>query len=107
MVGGGSWAGPFAVLGSANMDFVSRQQRLPKPGESIFGRELDRVPGGKGLDQAIAAARAGEWSHSLTVTAMTISEPNSPSCSWNRAPMCEAPQVFGLFGHPVGVRFAG
>lgn len=61
------WAGPsadgrvghIAVLGSANMDFVTRQQRLPKPGETIFGREFEQVPGGKGLNQAIAAARAG------------------------------------------------
>jgi ribokinase len=55
----GPWVGPLAVLGSANMDFVTRQQRLPKPGETIFGREFDRVPGGKGLNQAVAAARAG------------------------------------------------
>lgn len=52
-------AGPLAVLGSVNLDLVTRQQRLPVPGETIFGREFERVPGGKGLNQAIAAARAG------------------------------------------------
>ncbi len=52
-------AGPVAVLGSVNMDFVFRQQRLPAPGETIFGWKFERTPGGKGLNQAIAAVRAG------------------------------------------------
>ncbi|PJJ61401.1 ribokinase [Compostimonas suwonensis] len=48
-----------AVLGSANMDLVVRQQRLPRPGETIFGDAFTTVPGGKGLNQAVAAARLG------------------------------------------------
>jgi ribokinase len=56
---GGAWIGPLVVLGSVNMDFVTRQERLPRPGETIFGREFERVGGGKGLNQAVAAARAG------------------------------------------------
>ena len=47
------------VLGSANMDLVVRQPRLPEPGETIFGSAYSAVPGGKGLNQAVAAARAG------------------------------------------------
>jgi ribokinase len=47
------------VLGSANMDLVVRQPRLPEPGETIFGASYSVVPGGKGLNQAVAAARAG------------------------------------------------
>lgn len=47
------------VLGSANMDLVVRQPRLPEPGETIFGASYSSVPGGKGLNQAVAAARAG------------------------------------------------
>jgi ribokinase len=47
------------VLGSANMDLVVRQPRLPKPGETMFGTDFATVPGGKGLNQAVAAARAG------------------------------------------------
>ena len=47
------------VLGSANMDLVVRQPRLPHPGETMFGQSFDTVPGGKGLNQAVAAARAG------------------------------------------------
>jgi ribokinase len=47
------------VLGSANLDLVVRQPRLPKPGETMFGSDFATVPGGKGLNQAVAAARAG------------------------------------------------
>jgi ribokinase len=51
--------GKVAVLGSANMDLVVRQPRLPQPGETMFGFGFSTVPGGKGLNQAVAAARAG------------------------------------------------
>lgn len=47
------------MLGSANMDLVVRQPRLPQPGETIFGTGFSTVPGGKGLNQAVAAARQG------------------------------------------------
>lgn len=41
------------------MDLVVRQERLPRPGETMFGTSFTTVPGGKGLNQAVAAARAG------------------------------------------------
>ncbi|ABW13153.1 hypothetical protein Franean1_3758 [Parafrankia sp. EAN1pec] len=44
-----------AVLGSANMDLVVRQPRLPRPGETLFGSSFTAVPGGKGLNQAVTA----------------------------------------------------
>ena len=47
------------VLGSANMDLVVRQPRRVRPGETMFGSSFTSVPGGKGLNQAVAAARAG------------------------------------------------
>lgn len=47
------------VLGSSSVDFIVRQPRLALEGETIFGTSLTMVPGGKGLNQAIAAARAG------------------------------------------------
>lgn len=47
------------VLGSANMDLVVRQPRRAEPGETLFGTDFSTGPGGKGLNQAIAAARAG------------------------------------------------
>jgi ribokinase len=47
------------VLGSANLDVVVRVARLPAPGETVLALDRDRLPGGKGLNQAVAAARAG------------------------------------------------
>jgi ribokinase len=47
------------VLGSINMDLVADTERLPAPGETVLGTGFHTVPGGKGSNQAIAAARAG------------------------------------------------
>lgn len=47
------------VLGSANVDVVARTERHPRPGETVLGSTYDEHPGGKGLNQAVAAARAG------------------------------------------------
>ena len=47
------------MLGSANMDIVYTVDRLPLPGETIHSRSVATYPGGKGLNQAVAAARAG------------------------------------------------
>jgi ribokinase len=48
-----------AVVGSLNMDLVARAPRLPQPGETLAGRTFAQVPGGKGGNQAVAAARLG------------------------------------------------
>lgn len=48
-----------AVIGSINMDLTSKSDRFPKAGETIFGWDLQYVPGGKGNNQAVAAARLG------------------------------------------------
>jgi ribokinase len=47
------------VVGSANMDLVGIAARLPLPGETVLGDDFVMMPGGKGANQAIAAARAG------------------------------------------------
>ena len=47
------------VVGSANMDLVGIAARLPRPGETVLGDDFVMGPGGKGANQAIAAARAG------------------------------------------------
>jgi ribokinase len=54
-------AGPpsVAVVGSINLDLVARCERLPRPGETLTDATFERVPGGKGANQALAAARLG------------------------------------------------
>ncbi|WBB70562.1 ribokinase [Micromonospora sp. WMMD812] len=47
------------VVGSANMDLVAMAPALPRPGETMLGTDFVMVPGGKGANQAVAAARAG------------------------------------------------
>ena len=47
------------VVGSVNIDLVARCSRLPARGETIGGAEFRRIPGGKGANQAVAAARLG------------------------------------------------
>ena len=48
-----------AVIGSINMDMTARAQRIPRPGETVSAESLAYVPGGKGANQAVAAARLG------------------------------------------------
>ncbi len=47
------------VIGSANTDMVVKTSRFPQPGETIIGGDFFMFPGGKGANQAVAAARAG------------------------------------------------
>ena len=50
------------VVGSLNMDFVVAVDRLPAPGETVLGRDFQMIAGGKGANQACAAARLGAGS---------------------------------------------
>ena len=55
----GRMAFDVVVVGSANLDIVARTTRLPKPGETVIGSHFFEACGGKGVNQAIAASRAG------------------------------------------------
>ena len=44
------------VLGGINMDLVATSARMPEVGETVFGRSFHTAPGGKGANQAVAAA---------------------------------------------------
>ena len=61
-----AWAGSgmtepktIVVVGSVNLDFVATVDKLPVAGETVSGAELNRFPGGKGANQALAARRLG------------------------------------------------
>ena len=47
------------VVGSSNTDMIVQVPRIPRPGETVLGGEFQTAPGGKGANQAVAAARAG------------------------------------------------
>ncbi len=47
------------VVGSSNTDMIIKMARIPKPGETIIGGDFSTAAGGKGANQAVAAARAG------------------------------------------------
>ncbi|HEY3961921.1 MAG TPA: ribokinase [Gaiellaceae bacterium] len=49
----------FTVVGSINLDLVARVAQLPRAGETLTASSYDRFPGGKGANQAVAAARLG------------------------------------------------
>ncbi|MDQ2757914.1 MAG: PfkB family carbohydrate kinase, partial [Actinomycetota bacterium] len=51
--------GRVVVVGSLNVDLVIRVARMPSPGETVLGEDLRRLAGGKGANQAVAAAEAG------------------------------------------------
>ncbi|GAA2309419.1 ribokinase [Glycomyces scopariae] len=54
------------VLGSANLDLVYDVERIPAPGETVLSLGFDAFPGGKGNNQAVAAARAGADTRFIT-----------------------------------------
>ena len=57
---------PLVVLGSANLDHVHRVARIPAPGETVLASDYRTFPGGKGLNQAVAAARTAEGTAFVT-----------------------------------------
>ena len=50
---------PIVVVGSINMDLVATTMHLPAPGETVFGDQFNTFFGGKGANQAVAAAKLG------------------------------------------------
>ena len=62
------------VVGSSNTDMIIKVPRIPKPGETILGGIFQTAAGGKGANQAVAAARAANGSSMLEYGRGTSSE---------------------------------
>lgn len=77
--------GRVLVAGSANVDHVVRAAHIPAPGETVLGGDLMVVPGGKGANQAVAAARAGGAD-----TAMLVALGDDPSAGILKRSLAEA-----------------
>jgi ribokinase len=60
-------SGGILVIGSLNCDYVARTPRMPAPGETITGSDLQIHPGGKGANQAVAAGRMADASMEVTM----------------------------------------
>ena len=60
------------VVGSANLDLVATSPRLPRPGETVLGTSYAEHPGGKGLNQAVAAAAPAPARRSSPPSATTM-----------------------------------
>lgn len=58
---------PIVVVGSATMDLVTRTPRLPATGQTLIGTAFETTPGGKGANQAVAAARLGYPVHMVAM----------------------------------------
>jgi ribokinase len=54
---------PIVVVGSVTMDMVTRAKQIPRIGQTVIGTGFDTTPGGKGANQAVAAARLGYPTH--------------------------------------------
>jgi ribokinase len=91
------------VLGSLNLDIVCRVAELPKPGETVAGRGVERLPGGKGANQAVAAARYGVRTH--LIGAVGRDEAGDAMLAAMRRAGVEIGQVLRLADHPTGQAF--
>jgi ribokinase len=92
--------GRVVVLGSLNVDLVTRVERHPSPGETVLGDGLSRLAGGKGATQAVAAAAAG--ASVVMVGAVGSDEAGAAYLARLRARGVDVSQVVVRAGEPSG-----
>lgn len=89
------------VVGSVNLDLVARLPRLPVPGETLSATGFERVPGGKGANQALAARRLGA---EVTLLAAVGADPLADEAmALLRAEGVDTDQVQVVPGAPTGL----
>jgi ribokinase len=88
------------VLGSLNLDIVAFVEALPAPGETVMSTRVERFPGGKGANQAVAAARSGARTHLLG--AVGRDEPGDVMLAAMRGAGVETGEVMRLAEAPTG-----
>jgi ribokinase len=89
------------VLGSLNMDLVLRGAEVPRSGETVLGAAFARYPGGKGANQAVAAARLG--AHVALVGAVGADDWGNELRAMLAAEGVNFEHVARLADHPTGV----
>lgn len=90
-------------MGSLNLDIVCRVAELPKPGETVTGGDVERIPGGKGGNQAAASALAG--APTLLIGAVGRDEAGAVMLAAMRDAGVATDQVVELAGHATGMAF--
>ncbi len=89
-----------AVIGSVNLDLVATTDRLPGPGETVSGNAYAEHAGGKGLNQAVAAARSG--ASVAMVGAVGDDEAGTRLCSIARDDGVDVEAIVVVSGAPTG-----
>jgi ribokinase len=88
------------VVGSVNVDLVMSLPRLPEPGETVIGGRFQRAPGGKGGNQAVAAARLGALTWLVGCIDDSAGRPADRSCTSRRSPCPSATPPAPATGSP-------
>ena len=93
------------VVGSVNVDLVVRASALPTAGETVLARELRRIPGGKGANQAVALSRLGAHTSLIGCVGDDVDG------QWSRAQLEDAgvdtSSLLAVPGIPTGIAIVG
>src|SRR5580658_7796937 len=98
---GGGVPGRVIIVGSVNVDLVMRLPRLPAIGETVLGGVFARHHGGKGANQAVAAARAGAPVHLVGAVGAQDGEESTDALRAEGVDVTHVMRLDGLTGHAV------
>jgi ribokinase len=93
--------GRVIVVGSVNVDLVMRLPRLPAPGQTVIGGTLARHDGGKGANQAVAAARAGAAAFMVGAVGAADGQPSVDALAADGVDVTGIQRVTESTGHAI------